>query len=232
MAQRAPTVPEHPATIDPLKAPAPPRAVTARAAGLVLFLLPVNAYWIIQMGVARNTAHPTTIALFFNCIFILVTLTRPNGLVVAVRPSWALRKGGDLPRWARADSVGPDWGFYDGHDTLYARAPAGLPRLNGLHHGAAVRDAVRQRPDPQAVDRQRAADLPAGLPAAGDHRCAVGCHGLRFLGRVALCVPVRVRGQVPGPARRRGRGPSGGSPARAVSGSWEMNLLWMPLLIA
>lgn len=72
----------------------PPKSVTWRAVAIALFLIPVNAYWVIQMERVRYSAHPTTISLFFNCIFILVVLTGINGLVQRyLRRSWALRQG-------------------------------------------------------------------------------------------------------------------------------------------
>ena len=55
--------------------------------------MPVNAYWVIMMENIRYSAHPTTISLFFNCIFILVVLTGLNGLVARIRPRWAFAQG-------------------------------------------------------------------------------------------------------------------------------------------
>src|SRR5665213_88024 len=77
-------------------APLPPqraRAVTPRALLLALILMPANAYWVVMMENIRYSAHPTTISLFFNCIFILVLLTGLNGLVARVRPRWAFAQG-------------------------------------------------------------------------------------------------------------------------------------------
>jgi hypothetical protein len=56
-------------------------SVTLRAVVLGTLLLPVNAYWVIQMERVRDSAHPTTVSLFFNCIFILVVLTGINGFI-------------------------------------------------------------------------------------------------------------------------------------------------------
>ncbi len=69
------------------------RGVTPRALLLGLALMPVNAYWVVMMENIRYSAHPTTISLFFNCIFILVILTGLNGLVARVRPRWAFAQG-------------------------------------------------------------------------------------------------------------------------------------------
>src|ERR1051326_1273102 len=54
------------------------KAVTWRSVLLCLILLPINAYWVVQMEVVRYSAHPTTISLFFNTIFILLCLTLIN----------------------------------------------------------------------------------------------------------------------------------------------------------
>ena len=74
-------------------APARARSVTPRAVLLGMALMPINAYWVIMMENIRYSAHPTTISLFFNCIFILVILTGLNGLVARVRPRWAFAQG-------------------------------------------------------------------------------------------------------------------------------------------
>jgi hypothetical protein len=73
--------------------PVQARSVTPRALLLGLALMPVNAYWVIMMENIRYSAHPTTISLFFNCIFILVVLTGLNGLLARVRPRWAFAQG-------------------------------------------------------------------------------------------------------------------------------------------
>jgi len=69
------------------------RSVTFRAILAAILLMPVNAYWIIMMENVRYSAHPTTVSLFFNCIFILVCMTGINGLVTRVRPRWAFCQG-------------------------------------------------------------------------------------------------------------------------------------------
>ena len=85
---------DNPAAADhsPPSAPSA-RTVTCRAILLALLLMPVNAYWIVMMERVRYSAHPTTISLFFNCIFILVVLTGLNGLVARLRPRWAFCQG-------------------------------------------------------------------------------------------------------------------------------------------
>src|SRR3954449_8871143 len=69
------------------------KAVTWRSVLLCLLLLPINAYWVVQMEVVRYSAHPTTISLFFNAIFILLCLTVLNRLVWKVAPRAALQRG-------------------------------------------------------------------------------------------------------------------------------------------
>src|SRR5947209_6549812 len=69
------------------------KAVTWRSVLLCLILLPVNAYWVVQMEVVRYSAHPTTISLFFNAIFILLCLTILNRGVRHIAPGLALERG-------------------------------------------------------------------------------------------------------------------------------------------
>jgi hypothetical protein len=66
------------------------KAVTLRSVLLSLFLLPVNAYWVVQMELVRYSAHPTIISLFFNVVFILLLLALLNRWVARVAPRWAL----------------------------------------------------------------------------------------------------------------------------------------------
>src|SRR5688572_23282016 len=55
-------------------------------------LLWPNAYWLVQMEIIRGSAHPTTVSLFFNCIFLLLVITVANHCLAAVRPRWALTR--------------------------------------------------------------------------------------------------------------------------------------------
>ncbi|MBV9850748.1 MAG: hypothetical protein JO250_13830 [Armatimonadetes bacterium] len=78
-----------------LSATPPPRrrTVTPRAVCLGVLLLPLNAYWVVCMEVIRYSAHPTTLSLFFNCVFELVVLTLLNAGLTRLRPRWALGQG-------------------------------------------------------------------------------------------------------------------------------------------
>jgi hypothetical protein len=69
------------------------RAVTWRSVLLSIILLPINSYWLVQMEVVRYSAHPTTISLLFNTIFILLCLTMLNRLVVRFAPGRQLQRG-------------------------------------------------------------------------------------------------------------------------------------------
>src|SRR5579871_4386442 len=69
------------------------KGVTWRAVLLCLALLPVNSFWVVQMEMVRYSAHPTTISLFFNTIFILLCLSLVNRGVTRLAPRWALRRG-------------------------------------------------------------------------------------------------------------------------------------------
>ena len=70
-----------------------PKAVTWRSVLVCLILLPINSYWVVQMEVIRYSAHPTTISLFFNTIFILLCLTLLNRAVGRVLPGAVLQRG-------------------------------------------------------------------------------------------------------------------------------------------
>jgi hypothetical protein len=59
---------------------------------LLLFLLPVNACWIIQSEVIRYAGHPTTTSLFYNVVFWLCVLLVGNRVAGAVSPRLTLRR--------------------------------------------------------------------------------------------------------------------------------------------
>ncbi|HZP83513.1 MAG TPA: DUF6785 family protein, partial [Chthonomonadaceae bacterium] len=68
------------------------QAVTWRSVLLSLLLLPVNAYWIVQMEIVRYSAHPTCASLYFNIVFALLVLTLVNRLVARFAPRAALTR--------------------------------------------------------------------------------------------------------------------------------------------
>ncbi len=69
------------------------KAVTWRSILLCLLIMPLNSYWVVQMEVVRYSAHPTTISLFFNTVFILLCLTLLNRTVRRFAPRMALQRG-------------------------------------------------------------------------------------------------------------------------------------------
>src|SRR5580704_9316657 len=97
MPQQQPTTtaPEDPQPKSVVAPAASPRgkSVTWRSVGLCLLLLPINALWVVQMEVIRYSAHPTTISLLFNTIFILFCLTLLNRIVMRFSPRHALERG-------------------------------------------------------------------------------------------------------------------------------------------
>jgi hypothetical protein len=68
------------------------RGVTPRAILIAVLLMPLNAYWITQMAIVRYEGHPTTISLFFNCVFILLVLMCANWAVDRLLPGRALHR--------------------------------------------------------------------------------------------------------------------------------------------
>lgn len=62
--------------------------VTLRAVIIALLIMPLNAYWIIQMEVVW-WGFPTIITLFFNVVFILLILTGINFALKKYIPKWA-----------------------------------------------------------------------------------------------------------------------------------------------
>jgi len=52
--------------------------ITWRSLLISTLIIPLNAYWVIQMEIVRYSAHPTTVSLLFNAVFILLVLTLLN----------------------------------------------------------------------------------------------------------------------------------------------------------
>src|SRR5881409_885248 len=91
----ASAVAERPAAAGERAAVAAPmlRAVTWRSILISLLLIPPNAYWLVQMEIVRYSAHPTTISLFFNVVFILLVVTVVNAGVARLWRRAALNRG-------------------------------------------------------------------------------------------------------------------------------------------
>ncbi|MCC7494083.1 MAG: hypothetical protein IT204_17120 [Fimbriimonadaceae bacterium] len=63
----------------------------ARALLVGLLLLPLNAFWLVQMEMGRaGGPYPTTFSLYANVVFLLVGLTALNALLARLRPATAL----------------------------------------------------------------------------------------------------------------------------------------------
>ena len=67
------------------------RGITGRSILIGLLLVPLNTIWLHEMEIVWYSAEPTTIALYFNVIFILLVLLAGNWVVHRVRPKWALQ---------------------------------------------------------------------------------------------------------------------------------------------
>src|SRR5947209_11222838 len=89
----ATAVAERPAAVGERAGTAAPllRAVTWRSLLISLLLIPPNAYWLVQMERVRYSAHPTTISLFFNVVFILLVVTVLNAGLARLWPRMAMR---------------------------------------------------------------------------------------------------------------------------------------------
>jgi hypothetical protein len=59
---------------------------------LMALLMPANAYWIMQSEVIRYAGHPSTISLFYNCIFWLCLILAINGVLRKWLPRTALTR--------------------------------------------------------------------------------------------------------------------------------------------
>lgn len=64
--------------------------LTWRSLLIGLLLIPPNVYWVEQMEIMRYSAHPTTVSLFFNAVFILLVLSCLNLLLRRLSPRFAL----------------------------------------------------------------------------------------------------------------------------------------------
>ncbi|UCH33680.1 MAG: hypothetical protein JSV65_14065 [Armatimonadota bacterium] len=96
------------------------RGVTWRSLLVAAVLMPVNAYWLVQMEIVRYSAHPTTISLLFNVVFIILVLTLANAGLRRLWPRAALTQGELLVIYAMLaiSSV------IAGHDGVQVLAPS------------------------------------------------------------------------------------------------------------
>lgn len=77
-----------------------PNAITFRSVLLGLLLIPVNAWWMMQVEHIRYSDNVTTSALFFNCIALLLILVGWSAVMRRVFPALALARGEMLTVYA------------------------------------------------------------------------------------------------------------------------------------
>src|SRR5262249_50785459 len=99
--------------------PRPPAALSWKGVTLGALLLWPNALWVQQMEIVRGTAHPTTVSLYFNAIFILLVVTLINHGLASFRPKWALSRADLLVVYSML-AIGSS---VAGHDALEILVP-------------------------------------------------------------------------------------------------------------
>jgi len=94
--------------------------ITWRSLLVAAVLIPLNAYWLVQMEIVRYSAHPTTVSLLFNAIFLLLVLTGLNFLAARLLPGRELAQAELLAIYAMvcvASAIA-------GHDFVQVLAPS------------------------------------------------------------------------------------------------------------
>jgi hypothetical protein len=71
----------------------PPRAVTLRAVAIGLLLIPLNAYWILQIEAIRAISWPTILSLQVNVLFLVFALAAASRIAGWLFPRAALSAG-------------------------------------------------------------------------------------------------------------------------------------------
>jgi Family of unknown function (DUF6785)/Domain of unknown function (DUF6784) len=95
------------------------RGATTRALALGLLLLPLNAWWVNMMEVVRYEGHPTTVSLFYNCIFFVAVLLLLNWVLRRLVPGRELHRNELLVIYIML-TIGSS---LSGHDTVQIVAP-------------------------------------------------------------------------------------------------------------
>lgn len=90
--QPFPTTASTDAAAQPRGAP----GLTWRSLLVALILIPPNVYWVEQMEIMRYSAHPTTVSLFFNAVFIALLLVTLNAVLRKISPRLALTQAETL----------------------------------------------------------------------------------------------------------------------------------------
>jgi hypothetical protein len=103
---------------------APPEAkkkavVSWKAIVISLILMPINAYWVIQMEAVRWRGHPTTISLFYNVIFFLFPIVVISLLLRRLSPKFSLSQADLLTIYVMLSIAS----VYAGHDFFQVLVP-------------------------------------------------------------------------------------------------------------
>jgi hypothetical protein len=85
-------------------------------------LLWPNALWVQKMEIVRGSAHPTTVSLYFNAIFILLVVTLANHALAAYRPRWALCRADLLAVYSMV-AIGSSIAGHDAMEILVPMLP-------------------------------------------------------------------------------------------------------------
>ena len=94
--------------------------ITWRSLALSAIIIPLNAYWVVQMEIVRYSAHPTTVSLLFNAVFLLLVLTGVNAVFARMLPGRQLSQPELLAIYAMVCVASA----LAGHDFIQVLAPA------------------------------------------------------------------------------------------------------------
>ncbi len=189
-----------------------------RAVGVGSLLLFPNAYWVIYMEKVRPGPYPTIISLFLNCVVWLAVLVGVNKILARWRPQAAFTPAELLLIYilSRARLAPYFWA------TLWAGVLGSVASFWGYLHQAYALGAAAEfhhgRVFGQEAFNRLHSWLTTGSPPNTYAQMMTGVGFLTALGLRAL------RSAIPGfPFHPIGY---------AISGSWSMHLVWLPLLLA
>jgi Family of unknown function (DUF6785)/Domain of unknown function (DUF6784) len=107
------------APVSPAVPAARPGVLSWKGVLLGSLLLWPNAVWVQEMEIVRGSAHPTTVSLYFNAIFILLVVTLANHSLARFRRRWALSRADLLVVYTMV-AIGSS---VAGHDALEILVP-------------------------------------------------------------------------------------------------------------
>lgn len=109
--------------------------ITWRSLLISTLLIPANAFWVLQMERVRYSAHPTTVSLLFNAVFILLVLTAANFAFGRLFPRRRLSQAELLPSMRWFAWALPLQGTISSRCwLLLSHGPTGLPHLRIAGH--------------------------------------------------------------------------------------------------